>query len=547
MEELSTWWKKLTLFESEENRVALRSSSKKREIVLAGKIFTRKTLNVEAVGKTFRPLWRTKGGFNVTIGGENILLFAFELEVDAERVIQGAPWAFDRHLVVFERFDGYTSIQSLGFKKTAFWVQIHNLPFSLQTVDTAISIGETIGSVIKPKDLGEMLGANFMRVRVIVDVSKPLCRGRKISWDVNCEGWAAFMYERLPNICYWCGSISHDDKDCSLWLHSKGTLKTEDQQFGPWIRAPFFNSTKKAFVEVKGYDTMNYGMEGLMTFQGTRVVNDASTPHSRLNILSTQSTSHINSNDDIYPPEGRSMADATNVSSLVTNSMVLLEDGTHAAVEYLCFEEQLRALDKEINYCPGSSKLKPDFHGFHSVADPLISNATSSLDMSTPSVLVHKQKSDFVGHDAGREMESLDFNRTGFPSTNNPIISHDTSSMDVSKPPVHATKNNSDFIGHEVEREVDSLETTRADKFEVGCWTPINKEKQGTRGRPKKSVQEARFNNATLTLSSPSKFAQPTRNSKRTWKRVVVETLNSSETKDGSLDLEGKRKGAESE
>ena len=95
MEELSTWWKKLTQSELEENWVALRSDRKKREFVLAGKFFTCKTLNAEAVVKNFRPLWRTKGGFNVTVGGENILLFAFELEVDAERVIQGEPWAFD--------------------------------------------------------------------------------------------------------------------------------------------------------------------------------------------------------------------------------------------------------------------------------------------------------------------------------------------------------------------------------------------------------------------------------------------------------------------
>ena len=151
------------------------------------------------------------------------------------------------------------------------------------------------------------------------------------------------------------------------------------------------------------------------------------------------------------------------------------------------------------------------------MADPIISHATSSVDVSTPSVHVQKQKLDFIGHDVGREMDSLDLNWTGFPTINNPIISHDTSSVNVSMPPVHAIKNKSNFIGHEVEREVDSLEATRADKFKVG-WTPINKEKQGTHGRPKKSVQEARFNTATLTLSSPSKFAQPTRNSKRTWK-----------------------------
>ena len=120
MEELSTRWKKLTQSESDENKVALRLDRKKREFVLAGKFFTRRTLNVEAVAKTFRPLWHTKGGFNVTIGGKNILLFAFELEVDAERVFQGEPWDFDGHLVVFERFDGYASIHTLGFKTTAF-------------------------------------------------------------------------------------------------------------------------------------------------------------------------------------------------------------------------------------------------------------------------------------------------------------------------------------------------------------------------------------------------------------------------------------------
>ena len=119
MEELSSRWKKLTLLNSEENWIALRANRKKRDFVLVGKFFTRRTLNVEAIAKTFRPLWRTKGGFNVIVGGDNILLFAFELEVDTERVFQGEPWAFDIHLVLFEKFDGYTPIHMLGFKTAA--------------------------------------------------------------------------------------------------------------------------------------------------------------------------------------------------------------------------------------------------------------------------------------------------------------------------------------------------------------------------------------------------------------------------------------------
>ena len=59
-------------------------------------------------------------------------------------------------------------------------------------VEAALSIGEIIGTVTKLKDVGEMKGGSFMRVRVKVDISKPLCKGRKISWDLNSEGWAVF-------------------------------------------------------------------------------------------------------------------------------------------------------------------------------------------------------------------------------------------------------------------------------------------------------------------------------------------------------------------
>lgn len=61
-----------------------------------------------------------------------------------------------------------------------------------------------------------MKGGTFMRVRVSIDVSRPLCRGKKVSFDENKEGWVSFQYERIPNLCFWCGLLSHDDKDCKL-------------------------------------------------------------------------------------------------------------------------------------------------------------------------------------------------------------------------------------------------------------------------------------------------------------------------------------------
>ena len=89
---------------------------------------------------------------------------------------------------------------------------------------------------------------------MLIDITRPPYRGRIISLGPNDDRFISFKYERLPNICYWCGLVSHDDKECSLWLSSKGSLKVDDQQFGPWIRATQINPTRKSVMEVKGFN-----------------------------------------------------------------------------------------------------------------------------------------------------------------------------------------------------------------------------------------------------------------------------------------------------
>ena len=47
-------------------------------------------------------------------------MFDFELEADVEKVLLGEPWSFDRHLVVFELYDGSIPVQSLKFDTVVF-------------------------------------------------------------------------------------------------------------------------------------------------------------------------------------------------------------------------------------------------------------------------------------------------------------------------------------------------------------------------------------------------------------------------------------------
>ena len=64
-------------------------------------------------------------------------------------------------------------------------------------------------------------------------------------WGLGCD--------RIPNLCYWCGCLSHVDRDCELWIDSKGQLKKEGQAYGPWIRAPPFVKGSKPVIKVPGF------------------------------------------------------------------------------------------------------------------------------------------------------------------------------------------------------------------------------------------------------------------------------------------------------
>lgn len=161
----------------------LTSNKKVGKCVLAAKFLTRRTVNIEAVARTFRPLRRTRREFDVSDAGNNIVLFDFMLEVDVKKVLMGEPWSFDRNLVVLEQYDGSIQDSDLNFRSSFFWVQIHGLPYSHLNVETALKLSDSLGVISKPKDINEMKGGTFMRVRVAVDISKPLCRGRRVTWD----------------------------------------------------------------------------------------------------------------------------------------------------------------------------------------------------------------------------------------------------------------------------------------------------------------------------------------------------------------------------
>lgn len=75
---------------------------------------------------------------------------------------------------------------------------MHILPYNLLTEEATFSLGETLGIVTKPKDFSEMSRGNFMRVRVAVDITKPLCCERKVTWDQSKRVGSPFNTNAFP-------------------------------------------------------------------------------------------------------------------------------------------------------------------------------------------------------------------------------------------------------------------------------------------------------------------------------------------------------------
>ena len=170
-----------------------------------------------------------------------------------EQVLKTEPWSFNKHLMVLRRYDKEIDVSTIEFNIVTFWIQVHDLPVRFRTRAVAEKVYGAAGLVDKNTKESDSMGDGFVRVRVRVDISKPLCRRCVVSLENGKELWVSFKYERLSNLCYWCGSLTHDDRDCELWIESGGTLQPEAQQYGAWIRALPFVRSKRSSILVLGF------------------------------------------------------------------------------------------------------------------------------------------------------------------------------------------------------------------------------------------------------------------------------------------------------
>ena len=253
MENLKKHWRNLSLNDREGGKLAVKKDRATQEFTLVAKFLTKRVLNTEVIVQTFSPLWRAKNGFKVRDAGEHTMLFVFDNAEEVNKILVSEPWSFDRHLVILQRLESSTSLQALKLNLVSIWVQVHHIPVCLLNRGVAEDLCEAIGVVDRSAKDTEVDRGSFFRVRVRIDISLPLCRGRVLALEDGEDCWVSFKYERLPNICYWCGCLDHSDRDCEKWIESDGTLDSREREYGPWIRAEPTQGRWKPVVVVPGF------------------------------------------------------------------------------------------------------------------------------------------------------------------------------------------------------------------------------------------------------------------------------------------------------
>jgi hypothetical protein len=260
-EELTRQWGKLTLREDENPGIVIKQQTfsplvQRGRSCLVGKLLSERTITKEVLKTPMVRAWKLSGSVSFRTLGPNLFIVEFEKWWDKDRTLEGRPWTFDGDLFSLVDYDGLTQMEDLEFEKAAFWVRMYKLPLACMGKEVGLQVGSTVGEVEEIDVLDDGVGwGEYLRVKIRIDLTKPLARGRIIKVQ-DKEIWVAFQFEKIPRFCFTCGTVVHSSRKCGEYGGKRVQKAEETEEFGPWLRVA---SPKKRFGQFSGWSTGRHG------------------------------------------------------------------------------------------------------------------------------------------------------------------------------------------------------------------------------------------------------------------------------------------------
>ncbi|MBA0730113.1 hypothetical protein Golax_023351 [Gossypium laxum] len=224
----------ISLLEEELTQLSVKSSmvepNGKPSLICS--VWTNKSYNHDSFKAQMKSIWKTKEKFEIQLVGQNLFLITFESEDDLESVMEGQPWLFRKNLIIFDRIFKPTTRDQITLVSSPFWIKIGPCLPEFDKKDLLHAVGVTFGGVIRSEISGE-----FCRLRIQLNVQKPLRRGIFVSTGNGNKCWIPFKYEKLPTFCFGCGKLGHGLQDYTSITPAEKIRIREDPPYSLALKA----------------------------------------------------------------------------------------------------------------------------------------------------------------------------------------------------------------------------------------------------------------------------------------------------------------------
>ncbi|KAL0314934.1 UNVERIFIED_CONTAM: hypothetical protein Sangu_2337800 [Sesamum angustifolium] len=207
---------------------------------LVGRLLTTKTVRFESLRDLLQSVINPIKGMELKAIENNRFLFRFNHSVDKNRALEGCPWSFEKNVLILNEVGDNENPLTVNLDWCSFYVHVHELPIRKTTKDFARYIGNRMGRFVDMEHMDHHRNwSSSMRLRVQIDVNKPLMRVMRIRSEDDEVITVSFTYERLPNFCYLCGCLGHLSKFCSKRYEVDFSDPGENTPYGGWLRSSF--------------------------------------------------------------------------------------------------------------------------------------------------------------------------------------------------------------------------------------------------------------------------------------------------------------------
>uniref|UniRef100_A0A803NSJ4 Reverse transcriptase n=1 Tax=Cannabis sativa TaxID=3483 RepID=A0A803NSJ4_CANSA len=192
--------------------------------------------------KVLGRIWRLKEAeWNIKIQEKfdsgMFLSFSFASEQNQSRILAKMPWYLSNGLLILGKMVNTNDSWKDDLTAFPIWGRALGVPIDYLTEKNTLRLASMAGTVISINnaDVSKMVTNGFFRFQIWMSINKPVCPVSTTMW--GSKKWIAFKYDELPFMCFWCGRIGHNQKDCSVeYKEITRVMGEKAKAYGIWLK-----------------------------------------------------------------------------------------------------------------------------------------------------------------------------------------------------------------------------------------------------------------------------------------------------------------------